>query len=125
MGRIRGGKRRGRKRSGKRKRRGVEMIGNMRREILRKRGRRIRRGWGSLWKGIEGKVIEEKGDSSEGMVGREVGRKRGDGDLGDVFRDGGGDKGGLGYWMKRGCLGFMGKEKMEGEGYGEYLEVVK
>ena len=82
-------------------------------------------GWPSFSKPIDRKLIQEKADITHGMVRTEVRSKTGDAHLGHVFTDGPADKGGLRYCINSASLRFIPKEKMQAEGYGEYLELVK
>lgn len=82
-------------------------------------------GWPSFSKPIKKELIEEKKDTSHGMLRTEVRSKTGDAHLGHVFTDGPKDKGGLRYCINSASLRFVPKEKMEEEGYGEYLSLIK
>lgn len=82
-------------------------------------------GWPSFSKPIKKELIEEKKDASHGMIRTEVRSKTGDAHLGHVFTDGPKDKGGLRYCINSASLRFVPKEKMEEEGYGEYLPLIK
>lgn len=82
-------------------------------------------GWPSFSRPIDKKLIEEKLDTSHGMVRMEVRSKTGDAHLGHVFTDGPKDKGGLRYCINSASLRFIPKEKMEAEGYGAYLPLLK
>lgn len=82
-------------------------------------------GWPSFSKPIQKELITEKKDGSFGMIRTEVRSKNGDAHLGHVFTDGPKDKGGLRYCINSASLRFIPKEKMEEEGYGEYLPLVK
>lgn len=82
-------------------------------------------GWPSFSKPIDKKLIEEKKDTSHGMIRTEVRSKTGDAHLGHVFTDGPADRGGLRYCINSASLRFIPKEKMQEEGYGEYLYLVK
>lgn len=82
-------------------------------------------GWPSFSKPIDRKLIHEKMDTSHGMVRTEVRSATGDAHLGHVFTDGPADKGGLRYCINSASLRFIPKEKMQAEGYGEYISLVK
>lgn len=82
-------------------------------------------GWPSFSKPIDSKLIDEKVDTSHGMVRTEVRSTTGDAHLGHVFTDGPADKGGLRYCINSASLRFIPKEKMQVEGYGDYLDLVK
>lgn len=82
-------------------------------------------GWPSFSKPIQKDLIAEKRDNSYGMIRTEVRSKTGDAHLGHVFTDGPRDKGGLRYCINSASLRFIPKEKMQEEGYGEYLPLVK
>lgn len=78
-------------------------------------------GWPSFTKPIT--KIEEVEDLSHGMIRTEVRSKGADSHLGHVFPDGPVDKGGLRYCINGASLRFVPKDKLEAEGYGEYLEL--
>lgn len=80
-------------------------------------------GWPSFSKPIDTDLITNIIDRSHGMVRTEVRSKIGDSHLGHVFEDGPRDKGGLRYCINSASLKFIPKEKMEQEGYGEYLKL--
>lgn len=82
-------------------------------------------GWPSFSKPIDGKLIQEKVDASHGMVRTEVRSKTGDAHLGHVFTDGPADKGSLRYCINSASLRFIPKDKMQAEGYGAYVDLVK
>lgn len=80
-------------------------------------------GWPSFTKVIDEAEIKEEIDLSHGMVRKEVRSKSADSHLGHVFPDGPRDKGGLRFCINGASLRFIPKEKMEEEGYGEYLRL--
>lgn len=79
-------------------------------------------GWPSFTKPLEKEYLHEKLDLSHGMIRTEVRSKHGDSHLGHVFPDGPKDEGGLRYCINSAALKFISKDKLEEEGYGEYLK---
>ncbi|WLR57645.1 peptide-methionine (R)-S-oxide reductase MsrB [Mesobacillus subterraneus] len=79
-------------------------------------------GWLSFTKPIIDEEVIEKQDRSHFMVRTEVRSKTADSHLGYVFDDGPGENG-LRYCINSAALRFIPKEKMEEEGYGEYLKL--
>lgn len=80
-------------------------------------------GWPSFSKPISDDLIAESEDRSHGMVRTEVRSVLGDAHLGHVFDDGPVEAGGLRYCINGVSLRFIPTEKMEAEGYGEYLKL--
>lgn len=82
-------------------------------------------GWPSFSRPINTALIEEKTDTSHGMLRTEVRSKTGDAHLGHVFDDGPKEMGGLRYCINSASLRFIPKEQMEKEGYGAYISLIK
>jgi peptide methionine sulfoxide reductase msrA/msrB len=82
-------------------------------------------GWPSFSKPITNSLLLELPDNSWGRKRVEVRSKRGNSHLGHVFNDGPQEQGGLRYCINSASLRFVHKEKMEEEGYGDLLPLVK
>ncbi|WP_297281819.1 peptide-methionine (R)-S-oxide reductase MsrB [uncultured Anaerococcus sp.] len=80
-------------------------------------------GWPSFTKPIKETEIKENKDLSHGMVRTELRSKDADSHLGHVFPDGPREDGGLRYCINGASLRFVPKDKLEEEGYGEYLDL--
>ncbi len=78
-------------------------------------------GWPSFTKPLEATEIQEKKDTSYGMVRIEVRAANSDSHLGHVFEDGPIDKGGLRYCINSASLRFVPVADLEKAGYGQYL----
>ena len=81
-------------------------------------------GWPSFTKPIDPKFINKEEDNAFGMKRIEVRSKFADSHLGHVFDDGP-DPTGLRYCMNSASMRFIPKEKMEEEGYSEYLWLIE
>ena len=77
-------------------------------------------GWPSFTKPIAKANVTEKSDETHGMRRTEVRSSKGDSHLGHVFDDGPGP-GGLRYCINSAALRFIPVEKLQEEGYGQYL----
>ncbi len=82
-------------------------------------------GWPSFTKPIEGENVVEKRDTTHGMLRTEVRSSAGDSHLGHVFPDGPRQTGGLRYCINSASLRFIPVDKLESEGYGEYLKLFR
>ncbi|WP_370541802.1 peptide-methionine (R)-S-oxide reductase MsrB [Alicyclobacillus sp. SO9] len=80
-------------------------------------------GWPSFTKPLETKKVDEKRDTSHGMIRTEVRSPDSDSHLGHVFPDGPKDKGGLRYCINSASLRFVPKDQLEREGYGDYVHL--
>jgi peptide methionine sulfoxide reductase msrA/msrB len=78
-------------------------------------------GWPSFTKAIDRDVVVKYEDNSYGMKRVELRSRVGDTHLGHVFEDGPADKGGLRYCINSLSLRFIPYDKMEEEGYGEFM----
>ncbi|CAM3898564.1 peptide-methionine (R)-S-oxide reductase MsrB [Mesobacillus zeae] len=78
-------------------------------------------GWPSFTKPVDGTEIVEKADYTHGMVRKEVRSNAADSHLGHVFDDGPGPDG-LRYCINSAALRFIPKEKLEEEGYQEFVQ---
>lgn len=78
-------------------------------------------GWPSFTKPIDPNQVNDKTDTTHGMIRTEVRSKNANSHLGHVFNDGPKDKGGLRYCMNSAAMRFIPKDKIVDEGYKEYL----
>lgn len=82
-------------------------------------------GWPAFTAPIVAANVRELRDSTHGMIRTEVRSAGGDSHLGHVFPDGPGDRGGLRYCINSAALRFVPRDRMQAEGYGDYLDQVE
>jgi peptide-methionine (R)-S-oxide reductase len=82
-------------------------------------------GWPSFTKPVEPAYVNELVDNTLGMSRTEVRSSNGDSHLGHVFPDGPRDRGGLRYCINSASLRFIGRDDMEAEGYGNYINQIE
>ncbi|WP_308652546.1 peptide-methionine (R)-S-oxide reductase MsrB [uncultured Anaerococcus sp.] len=80
-------------------------------------------GWPSFTRPIDGTELTEKDDFKLMRKRIEVRSKEADSHLGHVFPDGPKEATGLRYCINGAALRFIPKDKLEEEGYGEYLNI--
>ena len=82
-------------------------------------------GWPAFSKPIDKNFLAEHVDKSFGMTRTEVRARASGAHLGHVFDDGPKEFGGLRYCINIASLRFVPREKMQAEGYGEWLNLFK
>ena len=82
-------------------------------------------GWPAFTAPIVAANVRELRDVSHGMIRTEVRSAQGDSHLGHVFQDGPSDRGGLRYCINSASLRFVPRDRMQAEGYGDYLDQVE
>jgi peptide-methionine (R)-S-oxide reductase len=78
-------------------------------------------GWPSFTRPLVDDHVTELRDSSFGMTRTEVRSKHADSHLGHVFPDGPAEAGGLRYCINSASLRFIPLDRLEAEGYGDFV----
>lgn len=81
-------------------------------------------GWPSFTQPIAPAWVNERRDTSHGMIRTEVRSTHADSHLGHVFADGPSDRGGRRYCINSAALRFIPVEQMAAEGYGEFIDQI-
>lgn len=82
-------------------------------------------GWPAFTRPISDSLVKESTDTSFGRIRTEVKSSSSGSHLGHVFTDGPQEEGGLRYCINSASLRFIPLEKMQEEGYGEYIPMVE
>ena len=82
-------------------------------------------GWPSFSAPIADGALEERRDTSHGMIRTEVRSAQADSHLGHVFDDGPSELGGLRYCINSAALRFVPLSRMAEEGYGDLIPLVE
>ena len=82
-------------------------------------------GWPSFSAPITDGALEERRDTSHGMIRTEVRSAQADSHLGHVFDDGPSELGGLRYCINSAALRFVPLSRMAEEGYGDLIPLVE
>ncbi|MFD2114385.1 peptide-methionine (S)-S-oxide reductase MsrA [Paenibacillus yanchengensis] len=82
-------------------------------------------GWPSFTKPLHQSSITEHQDTTHFMVRTEVRSVDADSHLGHLFEDGPVDRGGLRYCINSAALRFISKDRLEEEGYGQYVALFR
>lgn len=80
-------------------------------------------GWPSFTRPLEPANVVEKSDTTFGMIRTEVRSTHADSHLGHVFPDGPREAGGLRYCINSASLRFIPVDRLEAEGYGDYIHL--
>lgn len=81
-------------------------------------------GWPAFARPVDEAMITAHRDTTHGMTRVEVRSKHADSHLGHVFPDGPEDRGGLRFCINSASLRFIPRDRMEAEGYADYLPLV-
>ncbi len=82
-------------------------------------------GWPSFTRPVVDDNVIERRDESHGMIRTEVRSLYADSHLGHVFEDGPEDRGGLRYCINSASLRFIPLDRLEAEGYGEFVDRIR